>query len=302
MTKDTIVTAIYYYSYYSRMGGRNYSFEHYENPFRNLISLNLNIVVFSHASEIDKIKKFFVKNNFIDYKIIEYDLDKCVFSDMIYSIKEKKNIIDKKGLVQGNALLMNDRNTHLCLSKMDLLSMAILDNFFGSDNYYWVDAGLFHNGIIPFSLGGAHRNEKPNDERFWPKNKNNICRPGLIDDLNNKNNNNKLLFIGLTSTFEFTLPGWFNKVSLCDKKAHIIGGLFGGNKDEILKLQSKFQALVKQVLTLNELTLEEDILSIIILENNYDYLKFDTWYHDIATDSCYYGTSSNKKSFYKLFA
>jgi hypothetical protein len=298
MFEKTIVTAIYYYSFNSRMGGRNYSFEYYENPFRNLLSLGMNIVVFSHASEINKIDCFFKRNNFMDYKIIEYDLNNYAFSDMIYSIKEKKNIIDKNGLMSGTCFIMNDRNTHLCLSKIDFLSMAIKENYFGSNVYYWVDAGLFHNGLIPVSLGGAERYVKVVEEKFWPISKSNICNPGLIDRLNEQNNKQKLLFIGMTS---FSSPTWFNKVSTINKNVHIIGGIFGGDKEEILKIHSRFKQLVQNVLMLDELTLEEDILSIIIGESNYDYLKFDTWFHDVSTDPCYYYVSEGQRSFYKLF-
>jgi len=146
--KDTLVTAIYYSSYQSRMGGRSYSFEHYENPFKNLLTLNANILVFSHDSEISKIKSFFEKNKFSDYRIIKYDLDDYPFSKTIYDLKEKKGIIDQNGLVPGASFIVNDRNTHLCLSKIEFLNQAITNNYFGDEstnNYYWIDAGLFHN-------------------------------------------------------------------------------------------------------------------------------------------------------------
>lgn len=269
--KDTVVTAIYHYSYQSRMGGRNYTFEYYENPFRNILSLNVNLIVFSHINEIDKIKNFFERNNFSDYKIIEYDLENYIFSDKIYDIKEKKLIIDKNGLMPGNSYIMNDRNHHLCLSKIDFLNMAILGNYYVSDNYYWVDAGLFHNGLIPSSFGGMERYLKPDELNFWPNNKNNLCKPTLI---NNLKKDNKLLFIGLTNAY--LIPSWWNEVTRTNKQIHIVGGIFGGDKDEILKIHSKFKILTEEVLKLNQLTLEEDILTIIVLENNYNYKKFDT--------------------------
>jgi hypothetical protein len=298
--KDTIVTAIYYHSHESRIGGRAYMFEHYENPFKNLLSLGANILVFSHDTEIPKIKSFFEKNNFNDYKIIEYDLDNYLYSDTVYDLKEKKNIIDKNGLVPGASFIINDRNIHLCLSKIEFLRIAIENNYFidSTDNYYWVDAGLFHNGIFPMSLGGRERFIKPIDDQFWPLDKNNICTPDLIQKLNNKNSNAKILFIGLT---KYGIPTWWNKIAYSDRKIHIVGGFFGGDKSEILKIHSQFDDLTKKILELDELTLEEDILSVIVIENNYRYLKFDTWYHDITTDSCYYGISSNENCFYKVF-
>jgi hypothetical protein len=297
--KDTIVTAVYHYSSESRMGGRNYTFEYYENPFRNLLSLNTNIVVFSHNDEINKIKSFFERNNFIDYRIVEYDLNDCIVSDKIYDVKEKKNIINKDGFIQGG-IYYNDRNTHLCLSKIEFVNIAISNNYFSNstDNYYWIDAGLFHTGIIPASFGGAERCLVPKDELFWPMNKNNLCKPDLIHTLRERNNNEKLLFIGHASN---PIPKWWDKISTCAKQIHIVGGIFGGDKNEILKIHPMFNDLMKQILASDELTLEEDILSIIISQNKYGYLKFDTWCHDVLTDPCYYGVSPGQKSFYRVF-
>lgn len=295
--KNTIVTAIYYYSHLSRMGGRDYKFEHYENPFTNLLSLNANIIVFSFADEINKIDAFFRKHQFKDYKIIEYDLNNSIFSNSIYKIKEQSLIIDKNGMIAKNPSFLNDRNTHLCLSKIEFLKIAINANYFTSNNYYWIDAGLFHNGIIPNSLGGMERLIRPNSKYFWPINKNNICVPKLIDNLRN---NAKLVFIGLTQSYP--TPTWWNKVTNITKTIHIIGGFFGGNKDEILKMHQMFIFLTKKVISLNQLTLEEDILSIIVMQNKYHHIKFDTWYHDIKTDSCYYNLPINLKPFYKIFA
>ena len=296
--KNTIVTAIYHTSYNDRIGGRNYSFEHYENPFTNLLSLNANIIVFSHYPEINKIHTFFERNGFNNYKIVEYDLHKYIFSDIIYNLKEKHEIINDNGLIPGHLICENDRNTHLCLSKMDFLKMAIVGNYFDSNNYYWVDAGLFHHGLFPYSLGGCERYVTPSQDHFWPSNKNNICTPELITNLNEQNDNNKLLFIGLT---QCAAPRWWNKLVHTNKEAHIIAGFFGGNKNEILTMHPLFQELTGQVLNSGELTLEEDILSIIIAQNKYDYLKFGTWYHDIASDPNFSELCHGFKSFYKIF-
>lgn len=296
--KDTLVTAVYHSSFESRMGGRNCTFEYYENPFRNLLNLDKNIIVFSHQNEIDKIRNFFDRNNFSNYKIMDYDLNNYILSDKIYQLKEEQQIIDKNGLKQGSPSYLNHRNTHLCLMKINFLNMAISGNYFDSENYYWVDAGLFHNGIIPNSFGGMEKFLTPVESTFWPSNQNNICKPGLIEKLKIKNNNANLLFVGIEHIFR---PTWWFKITQTNKKIHIIGGIFGGNRDAITNLHKKFNSIVEKIFELNELTLEEDILSIIVLENEYDYIKFSSWYHDIVTDSCYYGISTDTNSFYKIF-
>jgi hypothetical protein len=57
--KNTLVTSIYYNSPYSRIGGRGYNFEFYEAPFRNILNLGCNLVVYSHGNEIEKVENFF---------------------------------------------------------------------------------------------------------------------------------------------------------------------------------------------------------------------------------------------------
>jgi len=296
--KKTLVTAIYHTSHEERIGGRNYTFEFYEAPFLNVLNLGCNIVVFSHQPEINKIISFFKLHNFVDYKIIDYDLNSYIYSDRIYELKEQKNIIDKNGLIEGNCFILNDRNTHLCLLKIEFLKNAISNNYFNTNEYYWIDAGLFHNGIFPTSFGGKERLTRPKLEEYWPNDVKNICTPDLIDKLNKKNNNQSLLFIGLTN---FSLPSWWHNINDEPKQIHIIGGLFGGDKNEILKLHPQFEELTKQILDSDELTLEEDIFSILIVRNNFNYIKFDMWYHDIVTDSCYYGISPDVNCFYKVF-
>lgn len=300
MTKDTIVTAIYHTSYESRMGGRNYSFDQYENPFNNLLNLNCNIVVFSHASEIPKIIDFFKRNNFDDNKVIEYDLNNYNFSDKIYSLKENAGIIDANGRIQDTPYIFNDRNTHLCLSKINFMKMAIEDNYFDSENYFWLDGGLFHHGIVPASFGGTEKGAKTDMTKFWPTNPNNICRPDLVNKML-KINNEKLLFVAMNSPEN--IPTWWNDIlpSAPMKYYHIVGGVFGGDKAEVLKIQKEFQTLVEEIFNRNELTLEENILTAIVEKNGYNYLQFDTWWHDVPGDSCYYGSRPGQKSFYKVF-
>ena len=53
----------------------------------------------------------------------------------------------------------------------------------------------------------------------------------------------------------------------------------------------------------NILTLEEEVLSILYTSKyqKYNYIAFNTWYHDIPTVPNYFGTSNDAKSFYKIF-
>lgn len=298
--KNTIVTAIYLSSPYGRMGGRGYSFEFYEAPFRNLLNLGCNIVVYTDNTEHDKIKDFFDRFNFTDYVLIKYDLNDFKLSDKIYDLKVRDNIIDDNGLIPGTSYFSNDRNHHLCLQKPYFLQHTINNNIFESENYYWVDAGLFHHGLFPETYGGIEKFTRINESNYWPQLTDNICDPTLFKRLENKNSTG-LIFMGIDNYY--AASSWFNNYTDEFKHTHIIGGLFGGNKDLVLELCVDFNNIIWNILHDGHLTLEEEVLSMLfsMKYNHYNYLPFSTWYHDIPTDPNYFGMDSTAKSFYKLF-
>lgn len=299
--KNTIVTAIYYSSPMSRMGGRAYTFDHYVAPFRNFLNLNCNIVVYSHESEMGKIKNFFEEYKFEDYKLINFDLNSYHNSDKIYELKEKSGLINKDGLTPGVSCMANDRNHHLCLLKPYFLKHTIESNFFNSKKYYWVDAGLFHHGIFPETHGGIERLTKINESNYWPIHENNICNPSLLDRLESKNKT-EIIFLGIDGYYG--APPHFQKYSEGNfKLTHIVGGLFGGDKDIMLEFYNDFDKISTNVLNDNILTLEEEIISIMysLKYNKYNYIPFKSWYHDIPTAPNYFGLSSDTESFYKIF-
>lgn len=295
--KHTLVTAIYYSSPYTRMGGRGYTFEFYEAPFKNILNLGCNIVIYSHNSEKGKIINFMDKYQFSEYVIIDYDLDNFLYSDKIYELKENEELIDKYGLKNNKDYIANDRNHHLCLSKLNFLNMSIDNNYFNSKKYFWIDAGLFHHGIFPETFGGIEKYTKVNEINYFPEKLHSVCNPNLIDVLLKKNKAEYIL-MGLEG-YPASL-WWFD---VCDKpkKEHIIGGLFGGNIEFINSITTKFNTLMYNILYNNKLTLEEEIFSIINSNEQYNYLSFNTWYHDVPVDPNYFGIDTSAKSFYKLF-
>ena len=298
--KSTLVTAIYYSSPMSRMGGRGYNFEFYAAPFRNILNLGCNIIVYSNPSEIGKIEDFFKKYEFVDYKIIDFDLNQYKHSDKIYEFKEKDGLIDENGLISDKNLMSNDRNHHLCLLKPYFLRHTIENNFFDSENYYWVDAGLFHHGIFPETYGGIERFTKVHDEKYWPILENSICNPTLLERLENKNKTG-FIFMGIDGYCGAT--PWYLKFTDIHKMSHIIGGLFGGKKEIVLEFEKEFDEMTTRIFNENILTLEEEVLSMLysISYNKYKHISFKGWYHDVPTVPNYFGISSDSECFYKIF-
>ena len=288
------------------MGGRGWTFEFYYSQFKNLTNLGCNIVIYSYSNQIEKIQNFFDNIDFSDYKIIEYDLNNFIYSDKIYSLKESQGVIDEHGIMSGVPIVKNDRNHHLCLSKPFFLKDAIEKQYFDSNKYYWIDAGLFHHTTFPESYGGMERLTKPPPERYWPLNKNNICNPELINRVENKLGNNcPLIFLGLKE--HHSQHGWWSELFANKKREHIIGGFFGGEKESVIELVNNFYNILPTLLDKEILTLEEEILSAIYSNyiNNPECISFNQWYHDIKGDPAYYGELWNlqpgSNNFYKIF-
>lgn len=301
MKNTTLVTAIYHVSPFSRMGGRNYNFDFYAAPFRNILNLDCNLVIYSHHPEIENVENFLKKYNFENYRIIEKDLNDYANSDKIYNLKEQSGLIDANGLVSDKCYLSNDRNHHLCLQKPYFIKNTIDNLYFDTERYYWIDAGLFHHGIFPEKFGGIEKFITVKEEKYWPNAENNLCNPSLISRLEAKTNNAELIFMGVDGREGPT--SWYNDYTEYGKISHIIGGFFGGKKDSCFELYNDFDALATKVLNDGNLTLEEELLSILFSEKykTYGYMNFDTWYHDIPEDPNYFGTPQESKCFYKLF-
>ena len=113
----------------------------------------------------------------------------------------------------------------MCLSKPFFLKNAIESNFFDSENYYWIDAGLFHHGIFPETHGGIEKFTRVNNKNYWPVLEKSVCNPTMIERLESKNKSG-YIFIGQDG---YSVPTpWYHNFCDINKMTHIVGGLFGG--------------------------------------------------------------------------
>ena len=135
--KTKIITAIYSNLHGTELGGRNGRQGHY---FWSLLSLlkmtDADFICYTSDDEYDKLVDFFyVENNINPEKIkfVKFDLKQNEFSDLIGQYK------DYEGTKTG------DRCIEIQYMKFIWLSMEDMSY----DNYYWIDAGLSHCGLIP---------------------------------------------------------------------------------------------------------------------------------------------------------
>jgi len=298
---SVLVTAIYSYSPHTKMGGRGYNMQAYMAPFMNVMNLGLHVVIFTHDAVYEDLQNFLRQYGYANYTIIKFDLDTADITEKILELKQSMGIIDDIGLASGISLIQNDRNHVLCLKKPFFLKKVIEEYAPNANNYYWIDAGLFHHGLFPDSLGGMERYIEINTDRFWPNNKKSLFYPGLIEKLTEKTTGK---FIFMSTHAYYGQSEWWHTISPdVHKDGHIVGGLFGGKKEVCMELIDTFYQYLGVLLEHNILSLEEEILSAAYV-NKFKQLgtfNFTSWYHDVEEDRCYLEQAPNTACFYKIF-
>ena len=299
--KATLVTSLYNHGPNEIIGGRGWAFPFYAPPFRNILNLGLPIVIYTDTKMFGPVTSFMEEYCKTSYKIIEEPLTDFKFSKKILKIKEASGHFKDGKLIKGSGIV-NDRNTHLCLSKIYWLKRSASKNYFNSKKFYWIDAGLFHHGIFPEKYGGMERLTKKfkDSSYYYPEYENTIFNPSMGQFLTNKINK----FLALVHTGMPTAPSIDALLDIGKPKVgYIVGGLFGGTYNYINKVCTDFDTGLEIVLGNDQLVLEENLLSSISAYNkdHYEVFKFDQWHHDVEGEPCYYGASSKIKSFYKVF-
>jgi hypothetical protein len=142
------------------------------------------------------------------------------------------------------------------------------------DYYYWIDAGLSHCGLIP----DKYLTETRPMRSYYESNLfNNNFLHNLIKDTNDK-----FLLIGKENDRNFWSgtvdPKWYVQY---DRSIHIIGGLFGGHRDNWGEVVSLFENYLKSI-TLDSKSLyhEEHIMSLMWVNHKNLFVRkhFDIWW------------------------
>jgi hypothetical protein len=244
MKKTKFITCIYTDLYGSELGGRPNRYNHYRWSLLSLLKMtDADFICYTSEKELESLEDFFYTQNNVSkeqLKFSVYDIWNCKYRDLINS---KKDIdFTKKG----------DRCIEIQYSKF-----AWWFNENGSyENYYWIDAGLSHCGLVPVKYL-----DQSNYMRGFYESPlfNNSFLENLI-----KFTGDKFFLIGKENDRNF----WSQTVSSkwytdYDRSIHIIGGLFGGKKEKWDNIVSLFETYIKNILEEDEgLPHEELILSL----------------------------------------
>lgn len=279
------ITCIYSDLYGTELGGRPQRVGHYRYSLLSLLKMDdADFLCYTSEREIDNLKTFFYEIHKVNpekLKLEVFDLSKTKYQNLI---QEYKNVEETKKF---------DRCIEIQYSKFHWWWNE--DKSY--DNYYWIDAGLSHCGLIPLK----YLNNDQLERRYYESNLfNNDFLKNMISDVGDK-----FLLLGKDNERNYwsgTLdPKWYKNY---DRSIHIIGGLFGGRKEKWDEVVSLFETYAHDVIVdVKKLPHEENIMTLMYFNHQELFYRkhFDIWW---CRDNAPRGTDDSlftlNKSFFRI--
>jgi hypothetical protein len=286
--KITFVTCIYDDLFGTEFGGRVNPSRKYLYGIESALKMNCPFVIFTWEKDIQRISEYYKEilsesefNRRI--KILPFDLHETPIREIIKIEKTKPQNVDLPG----------DRCFDVMFGKFLMLQKSIEKDFFNSENFFWIDAGLSSSALFPNKHLDRTVSEKQYSECF-------LFSPKVPLQLVNMSSE-KIVLVKCNS-----VGYWFDINHLPESKGilwYIIGGIFGGKKDQVKEhCDTILNLFLYHINEHSMLYFEECIMTIdyAFNTNKYNILEFDTWHHE---DSGEWAQPYivGKKSFYKIF-
>lgn len=279
-----IVTCMYNDLHETEFTGRASRKPFYYCSLKNLLNLNTPIHLYTSSNEVESI-------NGLNSELIDIQVGSLNQLPIYNRIKDLK--------IKLAGSLEVQRCYEIMYSKTYWLRKTIENT--NGEFYYWMDVGLSHNGLFPKKL-----KRKPDSDDYCDKYFNyNVFNNSMMSHIN-KLSNNALYCM----CFDQSKKPWQSYIdekyitSLPRKKLHMIGGLFGGRKEMVIKFCDEFERRLDIILNDGVLYNEEVIYTSIVNDNEsmFNPQYFNSWYH---VDSDLYQSWTKGlhtvKEFYKLF-
>jgi hypothetical protein len=286
--KVKFITCIYNNLYGTEYGGRPSREHHYKLSVLSLLKItDASFVLYTSSKEYDEIVRYFFTENSIDpnhLTVKKFDLTNSKYYKKIRKVKdlEKSKKSDRCYEIQYNKFYwlkdeIDDLHTH----------------------FYWIDAGLSHTGLFPpkYKIDHEYKHREYYDFSLF----NNIFLNNLINITEDR-----IFILGKDNTgvnyWSQSLPEKY--YDTYDNSIHVVGGLFGGSKNNVSLYVDYFDKILLNTLNLNEIYYEELLMSAIYFNNKNKFIVgyFQTWWYDPAgpypEGHEFY---ANNKPFYKIF-
>jgi FkbM family methyltransferase len=255
-SKITLVTGLWDIKRSDLSEGWNRTFDHYLSKFDQLLKTENNMIIFGD----ENLQKFvFERRGLSNTLFVKRDLSWFKQNDFygkIQQIRNNPNWFNQSGWLKDSTQAKLEWYNPLVMSKMFLLHDAKILDKFDSSHLFWIDAGIT-----------------------------NTVHPGYFthDKIQNKLSNvfSDFGFVAFpyeanTEIHGFTYPD-INEFAGEDVKLVCRGGLFGGTKESISKMNSIYYNTISETLSRGYMGTEESLFSIMLYKHpeSIEYVQID---------------------------
>jgi len=284
--KTKFITCIYSDLNGTELGGRPGRGGHYRWSLMSLLKMtDADFVCYTSDREYESLIEFFYNMHNVSPEKLEikvFDITKTRHAKRLNEIK------------QVDLIKWGDRCLEIQYAKFEWFDYE--DGSY--DNYFWIDAGLSHTGLIPNKyLIGTHPERRYYDSTLF----NNEFLKNLIEFTGDKffmiaKDNERNYWSGTVD------PKWYNQY---DRSLHVVGGLFGGKREQWRQMVDLFDNYLSQIMEVDSQHPYEELIMTLIFFNHPDLISkklFDVWW---SPDTGISGLQEDffiiNRSFYKIF-
>jgi hypothetical protein len=246
MSKVTLVTGLWDIGRGNLNEGWSRSYSHYLEKFKQLLSTDLNLIIFGDA-ELQQFVSQHRSHHNTQFNLRDLDWFKNNdYYQLIQNVRTNPNWYNQTGWLTESTQAKLEMYNPLVMSKMFLLHDAKIMDRFNSDYLFWIDAGIT-NTVHP----GYFTHDKVIDKL-----------PNIIS---------KFTFVSFPYEANTEIHGFdFKKIcEYADDKITKVsrGGFFGGPKSTITDVNSIYYHLMIDTLSKGYMGTEESLFSIMTYKN-----------------------------------
>ena len=328
----TLVTGIYFSDREGELGGRSWQEQYYFSSLQNIWNFGLPMVIYCDERGFNKVTRYMKYLDLLEtgnkYTIIKRELGDFEHKDLIYNHRQKviewqkQEVAKRRETNPDEPGFFHARCEILCHRKIYFTKEASELNPFETENFAWIDSGITHWALTPFSRGGVEINNFFSPKHYYPHNKDNIFTPEIgkgLDKIitehgmfNFKHSNlwysgHHLKLLKDMLVTEYGLPDEL-ETSI---KYQLVGGVIGVQPKEFNDLFEFYERGLKLLAATEppetDFFTEEIILSAYFKKRKHFTIHFDDWPHDGENDPafvCYGAENAERKKkiqFYKVW-
>jgi FkbM family methyltransferase len=261
----TFVTAVYERRADDAVGGRGLPLAWYLTSLRSIVRTGAPLVVYTQDRLVGPLEEFFAAEG----------APALVISRPLSTVPRFWAIQETRLRHRVHAFPHRDRCHVLCFAKFAWLAEQARRNVFGTRHCYWIDAGLASEALFPSS--------------HLPRQSGAVCdlfSPALPAALVAES---RFVVFALTPMIGRNL----HSVDVDDMQrvagaaalpiaTHVVGGLFGGRRDEVIEFAGEFDRTLGELLAGDLLGTEENVLTILFhrQRDRFTARTLSTWYHE----------------------